>query len=459
MQVFPRINTLTLILSAWAWELCGIFVLLALYRIEDKHDVLAFLSHRDGKLFLGAATLLACTSVVVIWSYIHLSKGEKQPLRSFLKWNILPLIFIITIVETSFRVFSTDTPSGPMLGDRLLGPGRLDVAVPLFSQGSNELLYYDQLLGWTVRPNLSSSDGLYFTSFEGIRDSSAGSMFAALPGTCRIALVGDSHTFGLELKFEDTWGNHLEDFLPKGCKVLNFGVGGYSLGQMYLRFMRDIRPWHPTVVILALSSHSTARTMGVYGINMFEQVLPWAQPRFQFQNRELKVMNVPLPSLEAIMAARSMSALPNIEYDWFFSPGKWELPRWRYMYKSYLFRSYVTWFPLWRRQYNGDSAEAINHSLLSAFVRAAKAEGFTPVVLYLPDEADYKDMIRQETPSLSILRTSGIDYVDLRACLDQVNSHDRFIPHGSHYSQNGSIAIARCVFDRLPSVKYKTRSS
>src|SRR5688572_1950309 len=151
MQVFTRISTLTLILSAWAWELCGIFVLLALYRIEDKHDVLAFFSHRDGKLFIGAATLFACTSVVVIWSYIHLSKGGKQPLRSFLKWNILPLILIVTIVEASFRVFSTDTPHGPVLRWRLLGPSRLDVEVP-HSQRSNKLYYYDQLLGWTVRP-------------------------------------------------------------------------------------------------------------------------------------------------------------------------------------------------------------------------------------------------------------------------------------------------------------------
>ncbi len=145
MQVFRRISTLTLILSAWAWELCGILVLLALYRIEDKHDVLAFFPHRDGKLFLGAATLFACMSVVVTWCYIHLSKGGKPPLRSFLKWNILPLILIVTILEASFRLFSTDTPSGPMLGEVVLGPRRINIAVRRFSERSNGLYYYDQL--------------------------------------------------------------------------------------------------------------------------------------------------------------------------------------------------------------------------------------------------------------------------------------------------------------------------
>ncbi len=53
-------------------------------------------------------------------------------------------------------------------------------------------------------------------------------MVAASLGTCRIALIGDSHTFGLELKFEDTWGS-LEGYLPKGCKILNFGVKDIAL--------------------------------------------------------------------------------------------------------------------------------------------------------------------------------------------------------------------------------------
>jgi hypothetical protein len=437
-------------------------VILALYRIEDKHDVLAFFSHRDGKLFLGAATLFACTSVVVTWSYIHLSKGGKQPLRSFLKWNILPLILIVTILEVSFRLFSTDTPLGPMLGKVVLRPRRINTVIPHFSDRFNRLLYYDQVLGWTVRPSLSGIDGLYSTSLQGIRDSRSGGMFAASDETCRIALIGDSHTFGLELEFEDTWGYLLEGYLPKSCKVLNFGVEGYSVGQMYLRFLRDIRPWHPTIVILALSSHSAARTMGVYGLNILGEI-PWAQPRFELKDHELNVINVPLPPLEAIMSAGTMSDLPFIEYDWFYVPGGWELPRWRYMYVSYLFRAYITWFSVWRTQHYGNSAESINHALLWAFLDAAKAEGSTPVILYLPDKADYKEYAGKETPSLSILKKSGINYLDLHSCLEEVNVHDRFIAQGiqgaEHYSLKGSSAIARCIFDRLPSLKHKTRSS
>ena len=58
--------------------------------------------------------------------------------------------------------------------------------------------------------------------------------------------------------------------------------------------------------------------------------------------------------------------------------------------------------------------------------------------------------MHKETPSLKILGTSGVDYVDLRSCLEKVDANHRFIPQGDHYSRNGSITIARCIIDRLP---------
>jgi hypothetical protein len=450
-------GSIGLIVWVWLWEAFGIVVVLSLYRMEDKHDLPAFLSHLDGRLFLAGAILFGCITAMVAWSYLALQRKGSRPLRLIVTWNILPLILISTIAEGALRVFSTDTPSGTMLGEQPLGPHRLDVLVPHYTRVSNEIFYYDQLLGWTVRPNLSTSDGLYFTSVEGLRSSRPGSILADSRATCRIALVGDSHTFGYELKFEETWGYHLESYLPKGCQVLNFAVPGHSVGQMYLRFLRDVRPWHPDAVVLALSSHSAARTMGVYGLNMFPQLFPWAQPRFQLKDHELIPVNVPLPPLESIATARSMSDLPFIDSDWFFVPGNWELPRWRYLYNSYLFRLYITRFPAWRTQHNGDSEETINHELFRSFLRAAKSDGSTTVVLYLPDKNDYKEPAHQEMPSLRILRTSGIEYFDLRSCLDNVDADDRFIPHGGHYSLNGSIAIARCVAARLPSLGEQIR--
>jgi len=417
--------------------------------MESEPNLLAFISRLSFKLILAAFILFALLSLLVRWFYSSLAKEGRLPFRFLLRWNIVPLILMIAIVEAALRVFSTDTLWGTLLMDQPLGPRRLATASYFHRPQETRYYGYDQLLGWSARPNLRGSDGLYFTGDRGIRVSQTGITVSAPHGACRIALVGDSHTFGEELKFEETWGYLLKDYLPQHCQILNFGVGGHSVGQTYLRYMRDVRPLHPDMVILALSSHTAARTMGVYGLNMFSSDRPWAQPRFELRDHELVPINLPLPSLETIANARSMSDLPYIDYDRFYVPGNWELPRWRYMYNLYLFRLYVTWFPLWRTQYNGNSMEPINHALLGSFLRTTKSDGATPVVLYLPDPYDYEEPHR-EMPSRRILRTSGIEYVDLRPCLDEIAAGERFIPNGGHYSLYGSIAIARCVGQSPP---------
>ena len=451
---------LKLLVCVWLWEASAVCVILSFYRMESEPNLLAFVSRLSFKIILAAFLLFACMSLLVRWYYSSLAKEGRFPFRFLLRWNIVPLILMITIAEAALRLFSTDTLGETLLINQSLGPRRL--AAESYFHTPKEARYYDydELLGWSASPNLQSSNGLYSTGDRGIRLSQTGITVSASRGACRIALVGDSHTFGEELKFEDTWSYLLKDYLPQPCQILNFGVGGHSVAQMYLRYMRDVRPSHPDMVIFSLSSHTAARTMGVYGLNMFPSDHPWAQPRFELRDHELAPINLPLPSLETIANTRSMSDLPYIDYDRFYVPGNWELPRWQYMYNSYLFRLYVTWFPLWRTQYNGNSMEAINHALLRSLLRTTESDGATPVVLYLPDPYDYEEPHR-EMPSRRILRTSGIEYVDLQPCLDEIATGDRFIPNGGHYSLKGSVAITRCIVQSSPvrhNISHRTAS-
>ena len=194
--------------------------------------------------------------------------------------------------------------------------------------------------------------------------------------------------------------------------------------------------------------------MGVYGLNMFPEFMPLAQPRVQLKDHDPVPINVPLPTLEEIAAARSMSDLPFIDYDRYFVPGSWELHRWRYMYNSYLFRLYTTWFPLKRTEQRGDSEEAINHELLRSFLRTSKSDGSIPLVLYLPDKDDYRDPVHKEMPSLKTLRTSGVDYVDLRSCLDTVDANHRFAQTPRYLGDDRRVVGARAGSDvELPLVR------
>ncbi len=445
-------SSLAFIMFVWASTISAILIVLALYRIGDKPDVLSFLGHFDGKLLIAEVIVLLCSSVMATRYWLSLRRNGGRPLRLVLIGNALPLILTVTILEILLRLLATDTPMGIMLGGKRLAPRSIEVLAD--NSRLNRMLSYDQTLGWIVTPNLSTSDGLYFASVKGIRTSKAGSQYNAGNVTCRIALVGDSHTFGTELKFEDTWGYFLQGYMPE-CQVLNFGVEGYSVGQMYLRYLRDVLPLHPDIVILSLSSDSAGRTMSVYGLSKLSGI-PWAQPRFLLTNDGLAPINQPLPRLEEIVQTKWISDLPYIDYDWFVVPGTWELQRWRYCYSSYLFRLFLTHYPSWRSQQIGDSTEILNHALLRTFIQAVESDNSIPLVLYLPDKTDDKNL-GVETPSLKVLRSSGVDYLDLRPCLNQVTAEDRFIPKGAHYSKRGSETIAACVEGHVSSVRKQVR--
>lgn len=452
MQQNQRIVTLiTFITSTWVSTASATLVVLALYRAEEKRDLVSFFHHFDDSLFTGGFIVLVCSNILVIQYWLTLRKSSMRPLRLIFIWNILPLAFIVITLEVVLRLLAINTPAGTMLGGKPLAPRSLESLADKSLWGA--LLSYDPTLGWTVTPNSSTSDGLYTSNPDGMRTSKADSGFGLKKGTCRIALIGDSHTFGLELKFEETWGYLLQSYMPN-CEVLNFGVSGYSLGQMYLRYKRDALRSRPDIVILALSSGASHRTMGIYGLTMFSSGFPFAHPRFHMTNAGLMTINEPLPRPEDIIQTKWISDLPYINDDWFFSPGKWEMKRWRHFYHSYLFRLYITRYPLRRKQQKEDAAEMLSHAFLQEFIQTAVSNNSIPLLFYLPDKNDANNL-GSETRSLKALRSSGFEYLDLRPCLNQVTAEDRFIPQGSHYSMRGSETIAACVASHVSSVRKK----
>ena len=109
------------------------------------------------------------------------------------------------------------------------------------------------------------SRGIYLSSVEGLRSPRVGMSFAGIPAKRRIAIVGDSFTFGLEVPYGQTWGHQLEVLLGPGVQVLNFGVDGYGVDQAFMRYQRDVAAWRPDVAILSVIDDDLRRTMGVYG--------------------------------------------------------------------------------------------------------------------------------------------------------------------------------------------------
>src|SRR5687767_10040203 len=178
-----------LLVCAWLWEASAVFVILSLYRMESEPTLLELVPRLSFKLILAAFILFVCLSLLVLWYYSALVKEGRFPFRYLLKWNIVPLILMITIAEAALRFYSTDTLWGTLLIDQPLGPRRL--AATSYFRTPREARYYDEdeLLGWSAKPNLRSGNGLYNTGDLGMRVSEAGTTASASRGSCRIALV------------------------------------------------------------------------------------------------------------------------------------------------------------------------------------------------------------------------------------------------------------------------------
>src|ERR1019366_402521 len=77
------------------------------------------------------------------------------------------------------------------------------------------------------------------------------------PGTCRVAVFGDSFFFGIELDLPESIAGQLERRLEESgvrAEVLNFAVGGFGTAEMLQTFEGFGRQFEPDVVIFSWDS-------------------------------------------------------------------------------------------------------------------------------------------------------------------------------------------------------------
>ena len=458
---------LMLLSSFYLCEACALLIVLALYRFSSKPSATEFLSSLPGIVFVVALVGLALSLGVIAYEYLCSRKAGSRQFGKYLMMNLIAVMITTVAGEVSLRLMATKNPGGGgevLLGNRLLPPREWQLVVRHFSgilqtaASKQNYLVYDHLLGWTVGANRRSEDGLYFSSVEGIRSLRMGVAYRDRPSTCRIALVGDSFTFAQEVMFEDSWGYQLELGLPAGCHVLNFGVPSYGVDQMYLRYLRDVRPWHPNIVILGFIGDDLLRTMNVYRfLSSRGSGIPWAKPRFVLKDQRPLQVNVPLPEPKEIFSAKSIEDLPYINYELNYRPTEWDhRPYWRLAHSSYLFRFLISLYPLWdmpREEVSDEAMESINRVFFRSFIQQASSEGSIPILVYFPSAEDVLRYQRSRTPvSLKVLREAGVMYTDLTPCLSdalyskEVAPSDAWTKQGAgHYTRHGNAVVARCL--------------
>jgi hypothetical protein len=414
-----------------------------------------FLSSPPGVVFLGASLALVATTAAIVHRYRTQTGHDPRRFALTVMLNLLPVLLLLATGELAVRLLSRSTPRGLTFMDTHLLPRRWsDVvarneAILARAGESSSYLVPDHLLGWVVGPNRQSADGLKSSSAEGIRSARPGVVFADRPHRHRIALVGDSFTFGLDVSYEESWGSRLERALGPDAQVLNFGVEAYGVDQSYLRYQRDVRPWRPEVVILGVIDHDLWRSMAVYFFVSFPSwEYPFAKPRFVADGDQLVLLNVPLPSPRAILAAPSIRDLPFVEYDPGYREEDWQ---WRPLDRSYLYRflasAYSGWWSDPRSSH--ERVFALNAEIVRSFIHQARAEGSIPIVVYFPSDRDFRARAKDagwRSLAQTMLRRNDIPHTDLTPCLAALDPAHRFPADGrSHYSPRANAAVAECL--------------
>jgi hypothetical protein len=209
---------------------------LSLYRISGDGSVAESLLSFWGLMFFGALAAVAVLACIIgLTCYRQWRAGSKMWLLS-LAMNAIVVGTMVLIAEVTLRHAAVGEGAYDVkLGSYRLYPREWDKVTALYrdvltkAQLHPTYLVPDETLGWTVPPNRKSENGLYVSSAEGLRSAVQGESLKDQGRTCRIALVGDSYTFGENVAFEDTWGSVLDRDLRERCQILNFGVIGYGI--------------------------------------------------------------------------------------------------------------------------------------------------------------------------------------------------------------------------------------
>ena len=450
---YPSERPLLLLTCLFMWELCVLVISVAIYAKGD-HPITALFSGISGMLQLAVSVAFLIAQVVILHQYLASTRLRSRRFRMVMIINIVMVLCILATAESVVRAGTRGATEGEIWRWRVLVPKSWEkVALyetELLDQRARRLSYltYDDLMGWTNAPNKRSANGLYYSSLEGIRAPHEGVSFSKSTKKTRIALVGDSFTFGEDVTYEQSWGNLLEKALGPDYEVLNFGVGGYGVDQAYLRYEKDVRQWKPKIVIFSLISDDVERSMRLYEVlNPGWLDFPFSKPRFILRDGNLKKINVPPLTPGEIFSRGSIAELPFLEYDRGYKPSLWQSS---FIQHSYFARAVMTLFPPWEAGSSDTSDSAlvsVNASILKAFAQMAESERTIPILVYFPQKnaAELSGTTHRLSSGINVLQEAGMPYTDLSSCLMPLKPTERFADGNYHYSPQGNAKVAQCL--------------
>ncbi len=224
---------------------------------------------------------------------------------------------------------------------------------------------YHPTRGWASRPLVRGDDTFGPDSVNTNSIGLRGTTEFALekdPGRLRIAILGDSFTFGDEVRDDETYPSVLARRLAP-AEVMNFGVHGYGHDQMLLLLREKVLDHRPDVVVLGFLRDDMERNMLSFR--------DFAKPRFRLKDGRLRLTNVPVPTPDQVRARA----------------------RWRSRLFDLLLILRDNYF--WKSGYNDRRMEQLTAAILDAIVGESIAGGAVVILAYLPHSEELVDRERQ----------------------------------------------------------------
>lgn len=329
------------------------------------------------------------------------------------------------------------------------------------------------LLGWHNRPGLAGTyGGDEFVTFVTINaDGQRGPSHPAarVPGKRRIAVLGDSQTWGDGVADDETFVARLDG---GDTEVLSFATPGWGTDQQLLVLDAEAARWSPDVVVLALFIGNDLAD------NVSQGTFQYPKPWFTVDaDGALELHGVPVPYSRPLHAAielyRSLmrhSALLNAAAE--LSRRDWTPSRDERIDDGDVRSPWVN--PLFVRELPAEDRQrfALTARLVLEFVRRTRALGAEPVVLILPElgQVDaYGDPVRRaalrdagadfQQPQrffTTLLEQQGVQVIDALPALGRATRASRaaggphtFYPEWRHLTAFGHAVVADLLGARL----------
>ena len=298
------------------------------------------------------------------------------------------------------------------------------------------------------------------------RDAAGARPTPAFPDPTRsascVALYGDSFTWSSGVEAKDAWGNVLSTLL--GCRVVNFGVGGYGTDQAFLRFREHTDDPSPLVVI-AHQPENILRNVNQYRGLLYPVMLRF-KPRFRLvEDGSLELVEPPLIPVEQYEAFVQRPE-DFLEDEYFLPGGRSGVRHARFPFSWTAIRAAThfhvvselagtPWYADFYEPDHPSQALQVTAGILEQFAELATERKRTSVLAVLPNSVDLRYRLsdgRWVFETLLVeLRRRGLTVHNLGdAILRRLGDEDPcslFTSCNGHYNPQGERLIAEIMAD------------